>query len=195
MRSGEPHARRDAGAKLLGLVALLLAITLVPPGSEWIYGALTLVLLVLAIVARAPLRMLLGHTLRLELFVLGVAGIALVQPHGAGLFVRLLARGSVSALALALVLATTSKAELLRTIERLKLPSLLVTTLSLTARYLFVLREESARLGRARRARSFTRSRRREWSTGAERIGSLFLRSTARAERIYAAMTARGWKG
>jgi cobalt/nickel transport system permease protein len=61
-------------------------------------------------------------------------------------------------------------------------------------RYLFVLIDEAERLNRARSSRTFSASRLRRWHTLASLIGQLFVRSTERAERIYAAMSARGWK-
>jgi cobalt/nickel transport system permease protein len=60
-------------------------------------------------------------------------------------------------------------------------------------RYLFVLRDESGRMGRARSARTFTRGRRFAWLAAASVVGQLFVRASARAERIYDAMCARGW--
>ncbi|MGA2586237.1 MAG: CbiQ family ECF transporter T component [Candidatus Aminicenantales bacterium] len=38
------------------------------------------------------------------------------------------------------------------------------------------------------------RSARADWVLLSRIVGQLFLRSTERAERIYAAMSARGWK-
>jgi cobalt/nickel transport system permease protein len=78
--------------------------------------------------------------------------------------------------------------------KRLGVPRLLVTILALLYRYLFVLIDEAERLNRARASRTFSSNRRKKWHMLASLIGQLFVRSTERAERIYAAMTARGWK-
>jgi cobalt/nickel transport system permease protein len=73
-------------------------------------------------------------------------------------------------------------------------PSLFVSQLLFLYRYLFVLMEEAMRVVRARDMRSFGRR-----GTGARvfvRIaGTLFLRTVERAERIYGAMLARGFRG
>jgi cobalt/nickel transport system permease protein len=61
-------------------------------------------------------------------------------------------------------------------------------------RYLFVLVDEAERMQRARRSRTFTRLRTHAWESRASLVGQLFVRSTERAERIYAAMCARGWR-
>ena len=72
--------------------------------------------------------------------------------------------------------------------------ALLVVTLALMHRYLFVLVDETARLRRARRSRTFTTGRVFGWRLTATVAAQLFIRTSERAERVYAAMCARGWK-
>jgi cobalt/nickel transport system permease protein len=61
-------------------------------------------------------------------------------------------------------------------------------------RYLYVLVDEAERMRRARASRTFVRGRRIQWRTLATVVGHLFIRASERAERIYDAMSARGWK-
>ena len=75
-----------------------------------------------------------------------------------------------------------------------RVPALLVTTLSLMYRYMFVLLDEGQRMRRARLSRTFTGRRARSWRARASVLGQLFIRSSERAERIYGAMCARGWR-
>jgi cobalt/nickel transport system permease protein len=70
----------------------------------------------------------------------------------------------------------------------------MLTTLALMYRYLGVLAEESARMQRARASRTFSRRHPLAWCNLALIAGQLFLRAAGRAERIYLAMCARGWK-
>jgi cobalt/nickel transport system permease protein len=93
-----------------------------------------------------------------------------------------------------LVSNTTPFNEVLRVLRRVRVPGLLVTTVALMHRYLFVLVDESERMRRARASRTFARGRRFRWQTLATVIGQLFIRASERAERIYDAMCARGWK-
>ena len=69
------------------------------------------------------------------------------------------------------------------------------------SRYLAVLGDEAGRMNRARQARSASADGRagggigwRARTTGAM-VGSLFIRSYERSERVYAAMLARGFEG
>ena len=77
--------------------------------------------------------------------------------------------------------------------KRARVPAILVSILALMYRYLFVLVDEAQRMRRARASRTFRPGRWWRWHALATVIGQLFVRSTERAERIYAAMIARGW--
>jgi cobalt/nickel transport system permease protein len=61
-------------------------------------------------------------------------------------------------------------------------------------RYLFVLTSEAERMARARASRTFVLDRRARWQAMSTVVGRLFVRASERAERIYDAMCARGWK-
>ena len=79
--------------------------------------------------------------------------------------------------------------------SKLGAPVILVDLLALTYRYLFVLVGEAMRLRRAAAARGY----RPRWLGQAILIGrlagQLFVRSHARAERVYGAMVLRGYDG
>lgn len=86
--------------------------------------------------------------------------------------------------------------ELIRTLQRLHVPGLLLVLLSFTARFLGLLQEESQRLQRARLARTIRpRSMWQTWCGLAQLLGQLLLRSLDRGERVHQAMLARGWDG
>jgi cobalt/nickel transport system permease protein len=79
-------------------------------------------------------------------------------------------------------------------LRRFRMPAILITTIALMYRYLYVLIDESSRMRRARASRTFTKSRSRAWHDLANLVGQLFLRTADRADRIYAAMCSRGWQ-
>ena len=105
-------------------------------------------------------------------------------------------RSTLCLLTMVLLSNTTPFSAILQVLRRVRVPGLFVTTLALMYRYLFVLVNEAERMHRARASRTFTRksSRHHLWRALGTVIGQLFVRSTERAERIYAAMLARGWK-
>jgi len=92
--------------------------------------------------------------------------------------------------------STTRFPELLKGLEQLRVPRLLVTQLRFLYRYLFLLVEQAMHLRQARRARDAGRGPAVwRWRAGAGQIGVLFLRTLEGAERMHLAMIARGYDG
>jgi len=143
---------------------------------------------------RIPWKFVLGRLIMLEPFALGIAVMALFQENGIFIFLSLVVKSTLCLLTVILLSNTTPFSMLLASLKRFGVPELLVTILALMYRYLFVLIDEAERLSRARSSRTFSDSRLRRWHSLASLVGQLFVRSTERAERIYAAMSARGWK-
>ena len=120
---------------------------------------------------------------------------ALFQPGGGRVFAELLVRSTLCVGVLVLLAATTPFAEMLGVLRRVRVPGLMVTTLMLMHRYLYVLVEESGRMRTARACRTFGRpGRGQAWRGLAGTLSNLFVRASTRSERIYAAMCSRGWR-
>jgi cobalt/nickel transport system permease protein len=191
-RLESPVHRMPAAVKLIAALVLVVGVLLIPPARP--IGLVFMALPVLAIAAssRIPWWFLVRRLLLLEPFVLGVAVLALFQPGGWHLFGVLVGKCTLCLLTMLLLANTTPFADLLRVLRTAHVPALLVTTLSLMYRYLSVLVDEAQRMKRARMSRTFTVRRTRTWQTMATVLTQLFIRTTERAERIYAAMCARG---
>ena len=144
--------------------------------------------------SRLPALFLIKRMLLLEPLVIGIAVLMLFQPDGGKIFAFILLKTNLCLLATVLLSNTTPFTEILRVLKRLRVPWMFTTTLTLMHRYLFVLADEAGRMRRARLSRTFTRGRKYEWRSLATVIGQLFIRASERAERIYDAMCARGWK-
>ena len=181
-------------AKLGAALACVVLVVLIPRGAWAALAATGAGLAVVAVVARVDLRQLALRVLLLEPFVIGIALLALLQPGGLAVFLSIVAKSTLCLSVMVLLTATTRFSDLLRALWRMRVPALLVTTLALMHRYLFVLLEESGRMQRARHSRTFVRSRAGAWRGGAQVAGLLFVRASERAERVYMAMCARGWK-
>jgi cobalt/nickel transport system permease protein len=193
-RLESPIHRAPAGLKLAFALLVLLTVILVPVSHGVFFGVIALVLVAIAAASRVPPVFLAKRLLMLEPFVIGVAVLSLLQPGGVAIFLKLVARGTLCLFAVLLLSSTTPFSEILRVFRSLRFPAILVTMMALMYRYVFVLVDEAERMSRARASRTFRRGRWGAWRTGAGIIGQLFVRSTIRAERIYAAMCARGWK-
>ncbi len=214
-----PIHRADARGKVLLALAFILVVSLLPAGAFVAIGLAWGAILVGSLVARLPLSATSRSAFLAAPFLLAALplvvtrsgeplGTVVVGPlsvtisgEGLRLFATIAAKSWVSVQAALLLAFTTPIPELIEALRRLRLPGLLVATIGFMVRYLTVLGDEAGRMGRAREARSADPTGRgggslrwRATVTG-HMVGTLFLRSYERSERIYAAMLARGFEG
>jgi cobalt/nickel transport system permease protein len=172
---------------LLGIISL-------PRRPDLLYLAPLAVVLALWFISRMPVVHALRRLLTAEFFILGLAVLSLFSPAARPVMVSAIFKSNLCVLTMLVLTWTTPFHEILQALRQLGLPSIMLTTLALMYRYLPVLAEESRRMERARASRTFSRTRRMAWQNVTLIIGQLFVRSADRAERIYLAMRARGWK-
>ena len=189
-----PVHRLPAALKFSAALACVFLIVLLPRNAWLAHGLVATVLAAIAIVARSNLRQLGIRLLLLEPFVIGIALLALLRPGGWPLFLSVMTKSTLCLATMVLLTATTRFSDLLGVLWRARVPALLVTTLALMYRYLFVLVEEMERMQRARRSRTFAAGKGAAWRGSAQVAGQLFVRTSERAERVYLAMCARGWR-
>ena len=205
-----PLHQLDPRAKLVGFVALIIICVTTPPDLYAAFAAYLGLELVLVLVSRLPWKHVLKRMLIVLPFILVVAvflpffnkgggsynlGPVTVSSHGLTVLWNVTIKSTVSVLAIILLSSTTPFPEMLKGMERLRVPHLMTTLLSFMYRYIFVLMDELQRMRRARDSRGW----RGKWLWQVKVIGhmiaALFLRSYERGERVYAAMLARGYDG
>jgi cobalt/nickel transport system permease protein len=209
--------RLDPRVKILITIFFILTVVSLPE-SAWIsYAILLVLLLAISWMARLGIDFTLRRGFIALPFMLAALPLPFLTPGDivltlpglgwtitdAGLirFTSILARTWIAVQAGILLSATTQVSEVLWGLSRLRVPRIIVATVGFMVRYLFVLADEALRMLRARTARSpilegvrppsvFWQGR-----TAGMMVGSLFLRSLERSERVYAAMLARGYDG
>jgi cobalt/nickel transport system permease protein len=193
-RERSPVHRLPATLKL-GVALLIIVGTVEMPlrVTNWFLGVSLFLALVIA-VSRVSLLFLLKRLLVLSPLVLGAALVNAWEPANRGTWLGVAAKAALCLLTVTLVSNTTPFSEILRVLRWVRVPSLLITTIALMHRYLFVLADESERMRRARLSRTIRRDRRLRWQALSTVVGQLFIRASERAERIYDAMCARGWR-
>lgn len=107
----------------------------------------------------------------------------------------IVAKGTLGVLGAITLSGTTTAREILRGLERLKLPSLMVNIASFTLRYINVVTDEMGRMKIARAARGFEARGIKDWKILGHVLGALFIRSYERGERVHLAMLSRGFTG
>lgn len=156
------------------------------------YGGLLLGAFVLA---RPPAKTLFQRILGILPFALLMLVSAAFTPFSWEHFAQVVTKALLSIGAMTLVSLTTPFPDMLRALEKLHLPKLLILFLAFLFRYGAVLRREALQLERGWKARYFGRLWTQQWTRLGHILAALLIRSYERAERIYAAMLARGFSG
>lgn len=189
-----PLHRLSPSIKLAVALATILIVALMPRRPHAAYFVPAGVLLLLAVIARLGPAFAWRRAIVVEPIILGIAIFSVLQPGRAPLVLAAVIKSNLCLLTLLVLTWTTPFHELLLVFKRLRVPAPMLTTLALMVRYLPVVAEESRRMQRARASRTFVRRRRVAWHALSAVAARLFARSADRAERIYLAMCARGWK-
>jgi cobalt/nickel transport system permease protein len=186
--------RRDARAKILVAVALVLAVVLAP--EPWRVGPLAGLAAIFATLgATPPWRVLARATVVLPFALLGTVFLPFMEPNGLAHAGDIIIRALVSGLCVAALGSSTDLADLVRGLGSLGVPRAVIVTMSFTLRYLQLLRAEGERLMLAREMRTFSWRPRVALRAMGHSVGTLFVRTFERAERVHAAMAARGFTG
>ena len=203
-----PLHRARPQCKLAASLLFVLAVVATPREAIWAYGLYAVLVAGVAMLGRVPLPFL-GRRLVIELpFLLFAVFLPLV---GQGERVELLGlplaregiwaawnivvKGTLGVAASVVVAAATPVPELLRGLERLRLPRAFTTIAGFMVRYADVIADEVRRMRIAR----ISRGHDPRWIWQARAVaasaGTLFIRSYERGERVYLAMVSRGYAG
>jgi cobalt/nickel transport system permease protein len=125
---------------------------------------------------------------------LGLGGLS-VSRSGLWILWNVVIKSSLGIFAIILLYSTTSFPQLVRGLERLGSPKIFTVLISFMYRYSFILIDEMQRMKRARDSRCFGGKWFWQSRTIGHMVGTLFLRSFHRGERVYLAMLSRGYHG
>jgi cobalt/nickel transport system permease protein len=200
--------RLPAEVKIVACLAFVLAVVATPREAIWAFGVHACLLALVAAAAGIALRFLACRTLievpflvfALLLPLMGpapdvdVAGVAVSEP---GLWAgwNIAVKGTLGVLAAAVLGGSTPVPEMLRGLERLRVPRVLVAIAGFMVRYLDVVVAEAGRMRVARVSRGDDPRWLWQARATASTAGTLFVRSYERGERVHLAMLARGYEG
>ncbi len=200
--------RAPAHLKVLALLGFMIMVVATPDDWFAAFGAYLLVLLAVIALSHVPPTYILKRMVVEVPFVLfavllpfvargprvEVLGLSLSESGLLAAF-GLLATATLGVIASLTLAATTEPQALLKGLERLHLPSMLVQIMAFMIRYLSVVTEELRRMHVARVSRGFEARNPRHWPVLATSFGALFIRSYERGERVHLAMLSRGYTG
>ncbi len=200
--------RLPAETKLVSLVVFVLVVVSTPREQVWAFGAFAVVLAVVVALARLRPGLVLRRmvievpflvfALLLPFVALGeridLGPVSVSAPGLLGAF-NIVAKGTLGVVAAIVLSATTRPRDLVLGLQRLRVPTLLVTIISFMIRYLDVIVDDMRRMRVAREARGFEARHIGHIPVLARSAGALFVRSYERGERVYLAMVSRGFNG
>jgi cobalt/nickel transport system permease protein len=191
--------------KLIGALAFVVAASQTPRDRPEVLLALLALLTVVIVPGRIPLRAVAKRWLLLAPFLLFAAAAIGLARHGlairselgpaAGDAAFFLARSGLCLLALVALAVGTSERDFLAGLRSLRLPGVLVSAFALAVRYVKILAAQGEAMVRARDCRGMPHALGRRTRVAGSIIGSLWVRSLARAERLGQAMVLRGYDG
>ncbi len=204
--------RLDPRTKFIVTLVFILAVILTPPVRWEAFVFYFVVVSILIRVSRVPVWHVLKRSLLILPFAAVVAislpffkdditsgsynlGLFRVSVAGLQVFYAILAKAWLSALGLILLTATTRVTELLKGLEQMQFPRVMLMILSFMYRYIFVITDEVMRMKQARDSRNYGGRHLWQIKTLGNMIGTLFIRSYEHGERVYTAMIARGYDG
>jgi len=188
--------RLDPRTKIIACLSFVLSVVLTPPHQAFQFAGYGAVIAFLIVVSSVPPAYVVKRSLTVLPFVLVVSICTALGRNGAGRWMvwGLLAKAWLAALFVILLSSTTGFADMLKGLERLRVPPVFIMVLSFMYRYIFILGDEAMRMERARQLRSFGNTRGQIRVFG-NMVGSLFVRAFERGERVYQSMLARGFDG
>ncbi|WP_107704970.1 cobalt ECF transporter T component CbiQ [Nocardioides allogilvus] len=203
-----PIHRAPAHLKIVALVVFMLVVVATPRQAYAVFAVEAAALVGVVLLSRVPAPYL-AKRMVIEVpfavfavlvpFVaygprIDVLGVSVSEP---GLLAAgaLLIKGTLGVLASLTLAATTEPQDVLRGLERLRMPDLIVQIMGFMIRYLDVVTAELARMMVAMRSRGCEPRSPQHWPTLARAMGSLFIRSYERGERVHLAMLSRGYDG
>ena len=203
--------RLDSRVKILFFFGLIIVAVSTPAEAFPAFGFYLLLLIVVWAASKVPLK----HVALKSLVILPFVGMVSIfipflpgETGGSSFsitieniefdFARLLilwnimVKAVIAVISLILLLATTGFPNLLKGFLSLKIPRVLVDMLSFLYRFIFVIIDESHRMLRSIRVRLFEPRTLLQARIIGDLLGTLFLRSFERGERVFLAMESRG---
>jgi cobalt/nickel transport system permease protein len=197
-----------AHVKIMTVLAFI-SVSVSTPITRWpAFVAFFLLLVAAALASKIPLLLLFKRALieipfiffaiLMPFFGTGekfeIAGIELYR-EGLLAGTSIVVKGTLGVLAAVILSTTTTAREILRGLERLKLPAVMVQIASFMLRYVNVISDEMERMKVARESRGFVATGIKHWKVLATSAAALFIRSYERGERVHLAMLSRGFDG
>lgn len=203
-----PVHRLAPEVKIVAALGVVVSVAITPREVVWAFGAYAVLIGVLAVVSRIPLRFVAMRLLAVAPFVVFALFIPFIgtgdttEVWGVTVSIdglwgawNILAKAILGASATIVLTATTEIPEIIRGLDVLRVPALFTSIAMFMVRYLELVSNELRRMRVAMTARGYDPRWLFQARPIASAAGALFVRSYERGERVHAAMLSRGFTG
>lgn len=206
--------RLDPRTKIACLILFIFIVTLTPPLRILEFCIYAALLLSLILISRLSILKIMKRAFVIIPFVLLVAVFLPFLKHGNVIYSLNLhvlnlsvtdsgvialwnsfIKSLLSVTSMIILTSTTSFPEIMHGLQKLRIPKIIVMLISFMYRYLFVLLNEVKTLQNSWHSRYFGGKFLRQITIMGTILGSLFIRTYEKSERIFLAMSARGYEG
>jgi len=190
--------RIDPRVKIVTFFAFILFVVLTNETAYLSFLLYGTILLILLFSSRIPFLFMFKKSLVVIPFVVLIAIFIpfIKKENGIILFWGIVIKSYLSILSMILLTSSTKFTNLLKALEKLKLPKIFIMIISFMYRYSFLIVDEVQRMQRAKESRTFQKQNPiYALKTLSNIVGVLFLRSYERGERVYLAMCSRLFQG
>ena len=209
-----PLSRLDPRVKVIGFLLLVTCIALAGRDFFRAYLFYSIIVVLLALVSRIPPGHILKRSAVIAPFLIVMAAFVPFMPGGdpvlsfgfapleftvsrtgLQLFSSLAIKSFLSLTALIVLTASTPFVRLLKALQDLRVPLIIIMVLSFMYRYIFIIEDEFMKMKQARDSRMTRQTGLLHFRSLANLVGVLFIRAYERSESVYMAMCSRGFRG
>jgi len=193
------YKRLDPAVKTIAALIFIIAVATTPSGAFTTLTGFVALIFFISILSRIPALFIAKRLLVIMPFVFFIGlSLAFAAPNfrdGLQTAAMLFCKALLCSCMTLLLVTTTHFESLLKGFERLRVPQLIVMTISFMYRYIFILSDQIMTARRAKESRAPKMSNLKNAKVLANILGSVFLRTFERGEEVYMAMCARGFTG
>ena len=189
-----PLHKLNAKTKIILLFAILLLIIFSPIRHFTLFLFYGLAVAALIYLSRVPLRFIFKRVAEIAPFIIIISISTLFKKQGYILFLNCTVKAILAIVLILIASSTTRFSHLLETLRQFKVPNIFIHLLSFMYRYSFLLEDEFLRISRAYQSRNINnKDNFSKVKILSNILGTIFIRTYERAERVYLAMCSRGY--
>lgn len=208
-----PIHKLDPRIKIISFMTFIIFILFTPPENLWQFFFYLIIIFTIVLLSKIPPLFIAKRMILILPFIFLIAVFIpfftqgkvawsynlffihlKITYHGIWILWNIVAKSILSFLCLIIISSTTKFSDLLKGLEKLKFPRIMIMLISFMYRYIYTLIDELMSMKRARDSRSPGKDSFLKIKDYGHLLGVLFIKSYERSERVYLSMLSRGFE-